>query len=68
MLCNAKHFKLSVYFFPIDFEKITILQTMNKQELISRIGDLEWEDWEVKAARGEVPKSSWETVSAMADY
>ena len=41
---------------------------MNKQELIARIGDLEWEDWEVKAARGEVPKSSWETVSAMADY
>lgn len=40
---------------------------MNKTELIARIGDLEWEDFEAKEARAEVPKSSWETVSAFAN-
>ena len=37
---------------------------MNKQELISKLNELEWEDFEVKAAKAEVPKDSWETVSS----
>src|SRR3989344_7021916 len=40
---------------------------MNKQELIERLQDIEWEDFEVKEARSEVPKSSWETVSAFSN-
>ena len=37
---------------------------MNKQELIQKLEDIEWEDFEVKEAKSEVPKNSWETVSA----
>ena len=31
---------------------------MTKQQRIEILNDLEWEDFEVKAAKGEVPKSS----------
>lgn len=37
---------------------------MNKGELIKKLQDIEWEDFEVKEAKSEIPKSSWETVSA----
>ena len=40
---------------------------MNKTELIEKLIDLEWEDFEVKEAKGEVPKSSWATVSAFSN-
>jgi ATP-dependent DNA helicase RecG len=40
---------------------------MTKEELIHRIADFEWEDFEVKEAKSAVPKSSWETVSAFSN-
>ena len=40
---------------------------MNKKELIEKLEDIEWEDFEVKEAKSEVPKSSWESVSAFAN-
>lgn len=40
---------------------------MIKDELIRKLSDLEWEDFEVKEARAEIPKSSWETVSAFSN-
>ncbi|MDR0822657.1 MAG: putative DNA binding domain-containing protein, partial [Endomicrobium sp.] len=32
-----------------------------------RLTDIEWDDFEVKEARKEIPKSAWETVSAFAN-
>ena len=40
---------------------------MNKAELLARISDIEWEDFEVKEAASDIPKSCWETVSAFAN-
>ncbi|MEX1130398.1 MAG: ATP-binding protein [Candidatus Woykebacteria bacterium] len=40
---------------------------MNKEELISKLSDIEWEDFEVKKAQSEVPKNSWQTVSAFSN-
>jgi len=40
---------------------------MNLDELIRRLADLEWEDFEVKEARTELPRSTWETVSSFSN-
>jgi len=40
---------------------------MNKSELIKRLEDIEWEDFEVKEAKSEIPKNNWETVSAFSN-
>ncbi|MFH1459435.1 MAG: RNA-binding domain-containing protein [Candidatus Omnitrophota bacterium] len=37
---------------------------MKKQELIKRLQDIEWQDFEVKEAKSAIPKNAWETVSA----
>jgi len=40
---------------------------MNREELIKRLQDIEWDDFEVKKAEKEIPKNCWETVSAFAN-
>ena len=40
---------------------------MTKQELVARLRDIEWEDFEVKEAKSELPKTIWETVSAFSN-
>ncbi len=40
---------------------------MKKEELVKKLEDIEWEDFEAKEAKSEVPKSSWETVSAFSN-
>lgn len=40
---------------------------MTKEELAARLRDIEWDDFEVKAAKSDLPKSIWETVSAFSN-
>ena len=40
---------------------------MKKDELIKRLKDIEWDDFEVKKAKNELPKNIWETVSAFSN-
>lgn len=40
---------------------------MTKEELINKLRDIEWEDFEVKEAKDSISKSAWETVSAFAN-
>jgi len=40
---------------------------MNKQQLLQRLQDIEWDNFEVKTAHTDIPKDVWETVSAFAN-
>lgn len=40
---------------------------MTQEELLQRLNDIEWNDFEVKQAVGGVPKSMWETVCAFSN-
>jgi ATP-dependent DNA helicase RecG len=40
---------------------------MTISQLISRLTEIEWEDFEVKEARSDVPKNAWETVSSFSN-
>ena len=40
---------------------------MTKEELLARLGQIEWRDIEFKEAHSAVPKSAYETVSAFAN-
>src|SRR3989338_2990297 len=40
---------------------------MKKEELVQKLEDIEWEDFEVKEAKSEIPKNSRETVSAFSN-
>ena len=40
---------------------------MNKQRLLQRLQDIEWDNFEAKSAQTDIPKDVWETVSAFAN-
>ena len=42
-------------------------RTMKREELIAKIRDIEWDDFEAKEARFELPKNTWDTVSAFSN-
>ncbi len=40
---------------------------MDKETLLKRLSDIEWDDFEVKEAAAELPKNVWETVSTFSN-
>ena len=54
---------------PIDnpAKLVNFVFEMTKEELVARLRDIEWDDFEVKAAKSELPKNIWETVSALSN-
>ena len=40
---------------------------MTKKELLRRLSDIEWDDFEVKEAKDKLPENVWETVSAFSN-
>lgn len=38
-----------------------------KEELIAKIQEIEWDDFEAKTARNELPKNTWDTVSSFSN-
>ena len=40
---------------------------LNKEELIAKIQEIEWADFEVKAAKFELPKNTWDTVCSFSN-
>ncbi|MDD5871215.1 MAG: putative DNA binding domain-containing protein [Bacteroidales bacterium] len=44
-----------------------MITNMTKEELLSRLNGIEWNDFEIKEAKNEVPKTVWETVSAFSN-
>jgi ATP-dependent DNA helicase RecG len=40
---------------------------MTREELIAKIQDIEWDDFEAKEALNELPKNTWDTVSAFSN-
>lgn len=40
---------------------------MTKDELILRLKDIEWDDFEAKEAQNKLPDNVWETVSAFSN-
>ena len=47
--------------------RVPTKKRMTRDELISKLKDIEWDDFEVKEAATELPKNIWEMVSAFSN-
>ena len=43
------------------------MKYLTREELIAKIQEIEWDDFEVKASRTALPQSTWETVSSFSN-
>lgn len=43
------------------------MMNMTKEELLQRLTDIEWDDFECKTAENKLPDNVWETVSAFSN-
>ncbi len=50
-----------------NFVSQIVKEAMTEQELIKRLDNIEWDDFESKEAYSEIPKNAWETVSAFSN-
>ena len=48
-------------------QNIEYSKSLTKQQLLEHLQDIEWDNFEVKTARTDVPKDVWETVSAFSN-
>jgi hypothetical protein len=48
-------------------ESNSIEYNMTKEQLIQRRQDIEWDNFEIKTAKADIPKDVWETVSAFSN-
>ena len=65
---NYKKESLSATFlFRKKVRNLQRFSSLTKEELLNRLSDIEWDDFEAKEAKSELPKSVWETVSAFAN-
>lgn len=46
---------------------VQLQRKMTKEELLNRLSDIEWEDFEIKRASDELPKTIWDTVGAFSN-
>lgn len=53
--------------FGLSLRKFNAIKGMTEKELLERLNDIEWDDFEAKEAKSEVPKNVWETVSAFSN-
>jgi ATP-dependent DNA helicase RecG len=51
----------------LEQQNIEYSKSMTKQQLLEHLQDIEWDNFEVKAAQKDAPKNVWETVSAFSN-
>ena len=49
-------------------QNIANSKSLTKKQLLERLQDIEWDNFEVKTARTDVPKDVWETVFGVFKY
>jgi ATP-dependent DNA helicase RecG len=51
----------------LESQNISNPNSLTKQQLLDHLQDIEWDNFEVKTAKTDVPKDVWETVPAFSN-